>query len=744
MTPKLTFRLYRELPGLLLLSAISFSALAQPPLEDISLDYEKEGIVATINLSGPVHYLRHFPAHRGKTLQIYYDRVQDATFTETWQDNEVRRSPPSPLIPGFTVTTRDQATRPRLVIEFEHAAEFSIAAGSDNRSFLITIRPEKRPAAREQLPSLPMIEPERKPATRANLTPEEVAAEVRINKEARALLVQGRDALAAGKNDDAVGLLNKLLLLPPNEYTQIGQEWVGVARQRAGQIDRAKVEYDLYLKLYPKDAGAERVAQRLLELSGKPGTSPQLTVAGAVQSQKTVITTFGSISSTYYHGNSSISTTNTFNGQTTTSSLSQVDQSMLISTVDASERYRSENNDKRLVFSDVDTRNFLSGQPGQNKVYTAYGEIKGRTSNYLMRVGRQSATGAGVLGRFDGVAASYGAPQELRVNGVAGALSESMQGSKPRFFGASMDKGAFSFYGINQTVEGTLDRRAVGSEFRYFDDKRNAYGLLDYDTYFKAVNAAEFTGTARGISLLPNTTLSILLDHIKTPSLSIRNALNGATTSSIGTLLQTMSVDSLRDLALARTAISNIGQFGITHTLHEKWQIGGDFRLTNTTGLGSSGQTLNPAIDPVTQLPIQCSGTTTPQGCIVAQPPRGLERSMTAQLIGSGLHNPGDVWSGSFTFSSSSYVNGNSIFLYNHTPVGSNWLVDTTLQWSSFKDQFGGATKQIMPLLRGSYRFKQQFTVDTSLGYQKLKFSGPISNSDTSRVFYSLGLRWDF
>ena len=159
-----------------------------------------------------------------------------------------------------------------------------------------------------------------------------------------------------------------------------------------------------------------------------------------------------------------------------------------------------------------------------------------------------------------------------------------------------MDKGAFSFYGINQTVEGTLDRRAVGTEFRYFDDKKNAFGLLDYDTYFKAVNAAQFMGMSKltDFTLLPNATLSFMVDHRKTPSLSIRNALNGATTSSINVLQQTMSASSLRDLALARTATSNMGQVGITVPFREKWQVGGDFRLTNTTGLPASGTPVIP------------------------------------------------------------------------------------------------------------------------------------------------------
>src|SRR5512139_1310036 len=125
MTYNFASRIYLAILGSILL-AIPCSAFAQPPLEDISLEYKQDGIVATINLSGPVQYLRHFPAHSGKTLQIYYDRIQDAANTEPWLDNIVRTSPPSPLIPRFTVTTRDQATMPRLVIEFEREAEFSV------------------------------------------------------------------------------------------------------------------------------------------------------------------------------------------------------------------------------------------------------------------------------------------------------------------------------------------------------------------------------------------------------------------------------------------------------------------------------------------------------------------------------------------------------------------------------------------------------------------------------------------
>ncbi|MGE5758459.1 MAG: hypothetical protein ACM3W8_06305, partial [Sideroxydans sp.] len=462
--------------------------------------------------------------------------------------------------------------------------------------------------------------------------------------------------------------------------------------------------------------------------------------------QAPTLMSFGSVSSRYYYGRSKIATTNTFNGVTTTDNISLTDQSMLITSVDASERYRTENYDSRLVFRDVNTRNFLSNQPSQNRVNAAYGEIKGRTQQYLMRVGRQSSTGAGVLGRFDGLAGSYGDAEQVRVNAVGGALADYSQGAKPRFFGASVDRGGFSLYGINQTLEGTTDRRAVGTEFRYFDDKKNAYGLLDYDTYFKAVNAAQFQGMSKlaASTALPNATVSFMLDHRKTPSLSIRNALLGASTSSVNDLIQATSVSAVRELAIARTAISNMGQVGITVPFREKWQVGGDFRLTNTTGLPSSGQT----IDPNTGLPTnQCTGSLTPQtpqGCLAPQPGRGLEKAVTGQLIGSSLYKQGDIWSGSVTFSTSGSVNGHSMFLYNHTQFVSGWMMDTSLQLASYKDQFGGTTKQTMPMLRGAYRFKERFTLDADLGYQKINYSGPQVTTATTRLFCSAGLRWDF
>lgn len=716
----------------LLLTGVVGSAAAQP-LDDVSLEARDQGVVATIRLTGPVQYLRHFPESHGKTLEIYYDRVQDASSNEAWLDDEVRRSPPSSQVPSFTVTTRDQQSKPRLVIEFSREAEFSVSEGKDKRSFVVTIRPESRPVSVGALPFLPVIKPES--AT--------TGAAAENNKQAHALMVLARDALAAKNNDAAVEAFNKLLLLPPNDYTQDGQEWIGVARERAGQPDKAKVEYDLYLRLYPQGEGAARVAQRLAGVSGKGGASA-LTELTSTKQQAPTLMSFGSVSSRYYYGRSQISNTNTFNGTVNNDSLSMTDQSMLISTVDISGRYRTEDYDSRLVFRDVNTKNFLSNKPSLNRLNAAYAEVKGRTQNYLLRVGRQSATGGGVLGRFDGLTGSYGDAQTLRVNAVVGALADYSQGAKPRFFGASVDSGAFSLYGITQTLEGITDRRALGAEYRYFDDQKTAYGLLDYDVYFKAVNAAQFMATSKlaDSTLLPNAMLTFMLDHRKTPSLSVRNALMGATTSSVSDLLQAMSASSLRDLAWSRTSTSNMGQVGLTVPVHEKWQVGGDVRFTNTTGMAASGQTV---VDPVTGLPTCQNANITVQGCVQANPGLGLQKSMTGQVIGSGLYRQGDIWSGSITYSTGGNSKGHNYYLYNHNQFINNLMtMDISLQQSSYQDQYGGTTTQVMPMLRAAYRFKERFTVDGDCGYQKIKYDGPQTSTSTSRLFVSAGLRWDF
>ena len=696
----------------LLAGLASGVALAQP-LDEVSLEYQSTGIVATIHMTAPVRYLRHFPLNGGATLEIFYERVPGVVVDEVWKDNEVRQSPPSKLFPAFTVTTRDQQTQPRLVIQFAREAKFSVVPGADQRSFLLTIKPDRVAAEPVALPLLPTVRP--LPAT-----PPADANLAENNRQGFALMTDARAALAAKKHDAAIEALNKLLLLPPNDYTEVAQEWVGVARERAGQFDKAKTEYDLYLNLYPQGEGVPRVMQRLAGLGGKE-SGPGI-VEAVEKKQAARWSTFGGITSRYYTSRSKVDSTTIFNNVSDTQSLSLTDQSMLITTEDVSGRYVTDEYDGRLVFRGSQTKNFLDDQSGQNRVSALYGELKGRTRDYLVRMGRQSATGGGVGGRFDGVSGGYGDAQDLRVNGVAGALVDYSSGTKPVFYGASADSGAYSAYLINQTVESVLDRRAVGTEWRYFQDKRFAYALIDYDTNFNALNAAQLTGTLG----LTGMSLNMMLDHRKTPSLSIRTALNGANTSSIGDLQQALSASALRDLALARTATSNMGQVGVTLPLNKKFQVGGDLRLSNTSGMEASG-TLN-----------------SPEGFVAAIPSRGTEKIVSGQVIGSGLYKAGDIWSLSGSVGSSGTVNSTSLYFYNHTTLDKGWTLDSSLQLYRQTDQFNAVTTRFSPMVRGEYALNEQLTFDVDGGIESTKNDGAQVSTKTLRIFASAGLRWYF
>ena len=74
------------------------------PLEEINFTTDSDKVVAIIKLSSPVANVRYSPARKGRTLSILFDRLPAGPATEEWQDSEVLPSPPSNLIPSFTIS----------------------------------------------------------------------------------------------------------------------------------------------------------------------------------------------------------------------------------------------------------------------------------------------------------------------------------------------------------------------------------------------------------------------------------------------------------------------------------------------------------------------------------------------------------------------------------------------------------------------------------------------------------------
>jgi tetratricopeptide (TPR) repeat protein len=372
-------------------------------------------------------------------------------------------------------------------------------------------RQEKESSENNQLvaPSSPKV------TAPAALPPQPSTAENPVDKQAAQLMERGRAALTRGDNPGAIAALNQLLRLPPNRHSQDAQELIGLAHERNNEKILAKQEYALYLKLYPEGDGAERVRQRLAILES-PESAPALK---AVRQKQTDITmAYGSFSQYYYRGDTHTETGTTVSPLLNQSSLTTTDQSALITNLDFTGRMRSGDYDNRVVVRDGYTSNFLANTENVNRLYSAYFEIKDKALDYSGRLGRQPGNSGGVLGRFDGASLGYGLLPKWRVNVVAGEPVELINpiSSTRQFWGASLDMGTFaehwnsSVYYINQTVDGIIDRQAVGSELRYYAPTRSLLTLVDYDVSYSALNIALLQGTWQ---MAPGTNWNLLVDH---------------------------------------------------------------------------------------------------------------------------------------------------------------------------------------------------------------------------------------
>lgn len=135
------YKILTRFIALVLLCAVSGYASAEL-VDDIVLkkDTTNNEIDATIKFNVPIQYVRHFPQQKSSYLTINFNSL-DNSARDQWIDYETHRSPPSDFIYSFTVTTRDLREGPKVEIQFVRAAEYSVSAGSDNRSLVVHIKP---------------------------------------------------------------------------------------------------------------------------------------------------------------------------------------------------------------------------------------------------------------------------------------------------------------------------------------------------------------------------------------------------------------------------------------------------------------------------------------------------------------------------------------------------------------------------------------------------------------------------
>jgi tetratricopeptide (TPR) repeat protein len=549
---------------------------------------------------------------------------------------------------------------------------------------------------------------------------------------AEELLKAAQSAYDSGDTNTAVEKLNQLLALPPNASSRRAQELIGQARLKAGDTARARAEFELFLSLYPTGDDSRRVQETLAGM----GSAPVAVAATPAQPEAPPSPWSGSLSAFYYGGqartrsqdfqDSPLSGLPQPVGENT---LSSVDQRQVQIGTDLNWRQRNSESDSRFTLRNSYTRDLIKEEKSKNRLSALFWDYRALKQGANFKVGRQSPTGGGVLNRFDGAQAGYLFAPKWRINAVAGVPTEKLLDTKRRFFGTWIDAEALtpeisgSFYFNQQDIDGQIDRRAVGTELRYFSGGVSMSSQLDYDIAIRGLNIASIQGTWQ---LADNTVYNFLYDYRATAMLSLGNMLffqdPNLTTPArrVQDLLRTSSLQALRDQVKSITGYQTQALVGVTTPLNTNWQIGGDIRLTNTD-----------EVKPVAVI--------LPSG----QPSTGNLWSAGLQLIGTNLYSSRDTHVFSTTVLSGPTNKGVVLGYNNLSNLGNGWQLEPSLKFDRQTDDTGLRRTRWTPGMRVSYRLLDKASLESELTYERSNSNAPQRTESGSQVFYYFGLRYD-
>jgi tetratricopeptide (TPR) repeat protein len=687
----------------LLLSGVGINTAQAHVIDRIDINRVGDEAEIHIQFDVRIQYLREASLKNGE-IHVFIQLLEADPDSASLLP-EAKDSPPTDITPHFSVNYPGLDSS--LIIKFDNEVSYRVRPGSDGRSINIFT-----PALK------PKIEPQTE-AGPAVMTPEAV------EQKAKQLFDSARGALKQGQASVAVETLNQLLNLPPNQQSQAAQELIGEAREKNGEYAKARVEYELYLKLYPDAPDVRQVKAKLANLPAEAYAKvlPQAVRKQAVGERMMV---YGSFSQSYYSGWFHTDTATANGANIIVDTLSGTDQSMLITSLDLTGRKLTENTDTRIVVRDDYRSNFLANTKNDNRLSSFYVEQSARDRSYLYRLGRQAGTAGGILGRFDGAWLGYSLNPTWRINGVLGIPVDfyNTDAERKTFAGLSVDltrlpeQWSGSGYFIEQRVGSVVDRQAVGIEAHYFDTKRNYMGQLDYDRMFKEVNIAMFQGNWMNQA---GDNYTLLADHRKSPTLQLTNALLGQPTQSITSalLLPGVTMESLIADAKALTPTSNLLMVGMTHPYSSRLRLGGDFRINNISGT-------------------QATAT------LPAAPGSGNMYILTAQAIGNSLLLENDLGVASGSYISAQTYKGQSLAFTQTETFRQRWRLDVSLQLYNQKDDSDVRMTRITPSLKLSYRLNESMSFDGEGGIEDTHNASAIRDEKTRRYYVYTGYRWDF
>jgi len=533
------------------------------------------------------------------------------------------------------------------------------------------------------------------------------------------LINQAQTALTQKEYSLAIQLLTRLLKQGNEEQQQFALEFLGVAREKKGQKAFAKQAYEAFLKQYPNAKTAKRVQIRYDNLIGIETLSKnrEFKKSSRKKQQSTQSFTRGSLSSDY---RKSVFIDNSGNSRDSLS-LANVD-------LDARGNYQQENYDVGFRASVGHYQDFLpSGRNTSERIRYLSLFAKSKNEDYQVKLGRQRSRGKGIFGRFDGIVLSSKLFSNTKINAVAGFPVNSSKvtsiNSERKFYGLSVDVDKIwdnldvSMFVFNQNIGNLTDRQAIGGQFNYYKNSTSLFGLVDYDIYYKTLNALLLSGS---YSTASSQRYSWSYNYRKSPYIGTRNALIGQTVDSLAELQNLFITDEeILDLAIDRTLTSKTASFQYYQPLSDNYDLSTSFTWMNISGAPSSGGV--PAISE-----------------------SGSQFYSNINLTAKKIFSAKDTNRLGLRYSSLASSKVSSLYVSNQYRFTTGLSIISKLRLDDRSNTNGSSQRSISPTLRLQYQSKKHYLY-TDLGGIFYNNKSTIFPSQSTKIYYLyLGYRYYF
>ncbi|WP_315766582.1 MULTISPECIES: tetratricopeptide repeat protein [unclassified Bradyrhizobium] len=708
-----------------------------------------------INFHVRVRYTGHFPQDRGDQLSINLQLVdREAVLARRLVRREgirIERAQSSGIQDVYLAL--DEAKGPVLVAQFAGPVAYQVVQSGSFETIAVVIA-RKGPVSACKVGALfptapaPGAPDVRNPKQKGSATaPTSVRKEgpQQSLTEADIRLIEGsmdeaRAAVRKGNFSSAIAILRRVLKYPENSASAEAQELLGVAFQKSGQTAAAQAEYEDYLRRYQSGEGSERVRQRLAAILTATSSAPErprdmpagspdtLPVKAGTPTGETRWSVSGSASTTFITNDSTnaVKDLSTAPNPNADADAHRVHQNTLLTNIDV---FGTADNDRvrtkfKLAFTHERQFDTSTDKYG---VSTAQVDYTLKEADVTLRVGRQSRNTGGVIGRFDGAVVSWQQSPAFRFNVLAGSPNWSRFDApfkdNKSLYGASIDFGKIlggletSVYLITQYDRNVIDRQAVGAEFRYFDSNKSILGTIDYDTYFRQLNAAIFSGT---YTLEDKSVFNASVDYRKVPYLSTWNALQGQPFLTLYDMMKFNTAAEIKQFAIDRTPTFESAMISYSKPLNDTWQVSTDATVTNLTG-------------------------TLPSGGVDGTPASGLEYYLSAQLTGNNIFTPGDLFMGAVRYASLADSKIYVLDLNSRYPITPNLSVSPRVRLG-YRTGTRTDLKEytFLPSFLATYLWSNEISTEAEIGYRYVDSTLANIKSTTKDLFATVTLRRDF